>query len=199
MTVLMWTIFKVFIELVTILFLLYILVFWSQSMWDLSPLTRDQTRTLCIGRWRLNHWTAREISQSICLYAILKSVPLYQFNFLLHHKLSGQKQWVRLLKQTLETIFLSYLTKFLALVLFPILIQLFNQYIIVPLYSWSSYLSFTLKNILYLNTDMTCPNPKDISPTLVTLTRNTVQLYLAFCSEKSEKGQKENFASLGNH
>ena len=46
----MWAIFKVFIELVTILFLFYILVFWSQSMWDLSPLTRDQTRTPFIGR-----------------------------------------------------------------------------------------------------------------------------------------------------
>ena len=37
----MWTIFKVFIEFVTILFLFYILVFWPQVMWDLSTLTRD--------------------------------------------------------------------------------------------------------------------------------------------------------------
>ena len=34
----MWTIFKVFIELVTTLFLFYVLVFWPQGMWDLpSP------------------------------------------------------------------------------------------------------------------------------------------------------------------
>ena len=32
----MWTIFKVFIEFVTILLLFYILAFWPQSMWDLS-------------------------------------------------------------------------------------------------------------------------------------------------------------------
>ena len=37
----MWAILKVFIEFVTILLLFYILVFWSQDMWDLSSLTRD--------------------------------------------------------------------------------------------------------------------------------------------------------------
>ena len=36
----MWTIFKVFIEFVTMLLLLYVLVFWLPSMWDLSFLTR---------------------------------------------------------------------------------------------------------------------------------------------------------------
>ena len=30
-------------------------------MWDLSSLTRDQTRVLCIGVWSLNHWTTREV------------------------------------------------------------------------------------------------------------------------------------------
>ena len=37
----MWTIFKVFAEFVTLLFLFYVLVFWLQGMWDLSSLTRD--------------------------------------------------------------------------------------------------------------------------------------------------------------
>ena len=54
----MW---KVFIEFVTILLLFYVLVFWPQVMWDLSSRTRDQTRTPCIGRWSLNHWTTREV------------------------------------------------------------------------------------------------------------------------------------------
>jgi len=36
----MWTVFKVFIEFVTILLLFYVLVFWLPSMWDLSFLTR---------------------------------------------------------------------------------------------------------------------------------------------------------------
>ena len=38
---LMWTIFKVFIEFVTILLLFHVLVFWPRGMWDLSSLTRD--------------------------------------------------------------------------------------------------------------------------------------------------------------
>ena len=31
-----WTIFKVFTEFVTVLFLFYVLVFWPRGMWDLS-------------------------------------------------------------------------------------------------------------------------------------------------------------------
>ena len=57
----MWTILKVFIEFVTILFLFSFLVFWPQGMWDLSSLTRDRTHILCIARWILNHWTTREV------------------------------------------------------------------------------------------------------------------------------------------
>ena len=56
-----WTIFKVFIEFVTILFLFYVLVFWLRRMWDLSSPTRDQTRAPCIGRRSLNRWTASEV------------------------------------------------------------------------------------------------------------------------------------------
>ena len=41
----MWTVFKVFIEFVAILLLFHILVFWPQSMWELSSLTRDQAHT----------------------------------------------------------------------------------------------------------------------------------------------------------
>ena len=62
---LMWTIFKVFIEFVRILLLFYALVLWPRGMWDLSSLTRDRTRTPCIGRLSLNHWTAREVPQHV--------------------------------------------------------------------------------------------------------------------------------------
>ena len=65
---LMWTIFKVFIEFVTILLLFYVLVFWLRGTWDLSSLTRDQTHTRCIGRRSLNHWSAREVSLCIFKY-----------------------------------------------------------------------------------------------------------------------------------
>ena len=41
----MWNFFKVFIEFVAVLLLLYVLVFWPGDMWDLSSLPRDQTHT----------------------------------------------------------------------------------------------------------------------------------------------------------
>ena len=31
------------------------------SIWDLSSLTRDQTRVPCLGRWILNPWITREV------------------------------------------------------------------------------------------------------------------------------------------
>ena len=57
----MWTIFKAFIEFVTILLWFYVLVFWLQVMWDLNSPTRDWTHTPDTGRWNLNHWTTREV------------------------------------------------------------------------------------------------------------------------------------------
>ena len=45
-----WTIFKVFIEFVTVFLLVYVLVFWPTGMWDLSTLTWDQTHTPCLER-----------------------------------------------------------------------------------------------------------------------------------------------------
>ena len=61
---LMWTIFKVSIEFITILPLLFMFwfLFWPGSMCDLSFPTRNCTPTLFIGRWSLNRWTTREVS-----------------------------------------------------------------------------------------------------------------------------------------
>ena len=53
--------FKVFIEYFTIFLLFYVLDFWPLGMWDLSSPSRNQTHTLGIGRWSLNHWTARKV------------------------------------------------------------------------------------------------------------------------------------------
>ena len=36
-------------------------VFYPWDLWDLSFLARDLTYILCIGRWSLNQWTAREV------------------------------------------------------------------------------------------------------------------------------------------
>ena len=60
-TVLMWTIFTVFLEFIAILLLFHVLVFWQQGVWDLSSPTRDRNRTLCTGRWMLNPWNARDV------------------------------------------------------------------------------------------------------------------------------------------
>ena len=50
----MWTIFKVFIEFLTIFFLFSVLVFWPWGMWDLISLTRDQTHTPALEvKWKL--------------------------------------------------------------------------------------------------------------------------------------------------
>ena len=82
---LMWTIFKVFIELVILLLLFYALVFWLRGTWDLSSPTRDGTRTACIGRRSLNHWTTREVpwppsfKRIGFIFKTLKS--LLKFNF----------------------------------------------------------------------------------------------------------------------
>ena len=66
----MWTIFKVFIEFVTILNLFYVLVGGRggglpQGMWDLSSLIRYRTPIPCIGWQSLNHWTAREVPEEL--------------------------------------------------------------------------------------------------------------------------------------
>ena len=45
----MWTIFKVFIEFVTLLFLFYVLSLWPYGIWDLSSPTSDGTNIPCIS------------------------------------------------------------------------------------------------------------------------------------------------------
>ena len=42
----MWTIFKAFIEFVTILLLLYVLAFWLRGMWDPSSQIEPRCPTL---------------------------------------------------------------------------------------------------------------------------------------------------------
>ena len=69
----MWTIFKVFIETVTILLLFYVLVFWPRGMWDLCSPVRDGTFTPCVGRQSFNHRIAREVLVSTTLEANVTS------------------------------------------------------------------------------------------------------------------------------
>ena len=46
----MWTIFKVFIEFITVLLPFYALIPWSRAMWDPSSRTRDRNLIPCTGR-----------------------------------------------------------------------------------------------------------------------------------------------------
>ena len=40
----MWTVFKAFLEFVTVLLLFHVLVFWLRGLWDLSLFMRDPIR-----------------------------------------------------------------------------------------------------------------------------------------------------------
>ena len=71
---------KVFIEFVTILLMLYILLFGHEvcgilGMQDLSSLTRDQTHTPCIGRQNLNHWTTRKVTPTPAIFNFKYTEP----------------------------------------------------------------------------------------------------------------------------
>ena len=56
------------------------------SMWDLSSWTRDRTCVPCSGRWRLNHWTTREVLGSASLW---RSCATRCFHVLI----AGRKWW----------------------------------------------------------------------------------------------------------
>ena len=72
----MWTIFKVFIEFITMLLLFYVLVSWPQGMWDLISLTGDWTS--CMKGEVLNCWIFREVPGEIVLF------PSWNFILLIH-------------------------------------------------------------------------------------------------------------------
>ena len=74
----MWTIFKVSIKFVTILFLFYVLVFWSRGIWDLSSPTRDWTNscTPCTEKQSLSHGKPEKLPSPF-------SVPWFTSSFTL--------------------------------------------------------------------------------------------------------------------
>ena len=65
----MWTIFKVFIEFVTILLLFYVWVFWPWGMWDLISLTRDWIWTPALEG---EFWTTEPQGNPLNFYFILE-------------------------------------------------------------------------------------------------------------------------------
>ena len=50
---------------------------WAHGMWDLSPLTRDQTYIPCIGRQILKHWTTREVLCFLIFFFFLFNACLF--------------------------------------------------------------------------------------------------------------------------
>ena len=84
--------------------LFYVLVSWPRSVWDLSSLVRDWTRTPCIGRQSLNHWTTREFPPSLD-----RTYPHRYLNVAMVHKcrLKLPLSWIRNVK-TQECRWFSY-------------------------------------------------------------------------------------------
>ena len=68
-----------------VLFLFYVLVFWSRGLWDLNFPSRDSTCILCIGKWRLNHCTAREVP-IVWTFEVLTLLSKENFMFLLFYR-----------------------------------------------------------------------------------------------------------------
>ena len=56
----MWSIFQIFIEFVSILFLFYVLDLWPWGTGALSSPARDWTHTSSNRKWSLSHWTTME-------------------------------------------------------------------------------------------------------------------------------------------
>ena len=63
--------------LLNLLHLFYVLVFRPQGMWDVSSLTRDQTRTSRLGRQSPNHWTARGVPHSASSFIISRNQLMF--------------------------------------------------------------------------------------------------------------------------
>ena len=50
--------------------------FWPQGTRDFNSPTRDWTCIPCIGRWSLNHWTAREVPGKVLVLILALILPL---------------------------------------------------------------------------------------------------------------------------
>ena len=91
---------KVFIEFVTILLLFYVLLFWPRGMWDLSSPTGDHTRTPCIGRQSLHHWTAKEVPHAAYEWSFQGYLSFFSFRlnttffFQSHSKCHGSETFI---------------------------------------------------------------------------------------------------------
>ena len=81
----MWTIFKVFIECVTILLQFHVLAFWLQGLRNPS-FPRDQNLTTCIARQSLSHWITRKVPTMIPKRLVWTSLVIH---WLSHHASTG--------------------------------------------------------------------------------------------------------------
>ena len=70
---LVWTIFKVFNELVTVLLLLFMFWFFGHEACGILAPNQGSNLHPCMGRQNLNHWTTKEVLHMLFNYVI--SVP----------------------------------------------------------------------------------------------------------------------------
>ena len=63
----------------------YVLVSWLWGMWDFNSLTRDQTRTPCIGRWNLNHHRTTRKVPVLCFFLLVNDTLIWLDHILLTH------------------------------------------------------------------------------------------------------------------
>ena len=86
-----WTTFKVLYEICYNI--ASVLAFWHWGTCDLSFLTKYQTHTPCIGRWRPKHWTTREVWAPLFLKLLANTtfshLSLYPHDFIIYIKLAS--------------------------------------------------------------------------------------------------------------
>ena len=87
----MWIIFKVFIDIVIMLLLCFLLVFGQEACGRvLAPWSGIEPTTACIGRWSLNHWSAREVP---LIYFLTQPIQSEWCSFSLLHSWSVIYFW----------------------------------------------------------------------------------------------------------
>ena len=81
---LMWTIFKVFIEFITVSLLSYVLVFLATRHVGSQLPDQDWNCTSCIGKWSINPWITREVPIYLLFMPTLPTTERSVFSHPLH-------------------------------------------------------------------------------------------------------------------
>ena len=105
---LMWTIFNIFIEFVTILLLFCVLVFCHEASGILTPRPGIELVPPCTGRQSHNHWTTGKVP--VCFFKFLPWIFLFMaklyidFHYFLH-KIIRWEKWHNTKRANTKTYF----------------------------------------------------------------------------------------------